>query len=242
MDARAYILHVKPWRDTSVLLEVFCRERGRLRVAARGVKGKRRSPIAGLLQAFIPLHLQLNASRDYLYLQDAEALAPGWPLSPDIALCALYCNELLLRLLPEQDSHPQLFDDYERSLQLLALSQGDDSVIANCLRQFEWALLSELGYGIALDCDEQGEPVRAGQCYRVDADIGIIGSAPVAGGFSGDDLLAFADHNWPANPTEAKRLLRLLLAAHLGSEPLHTRELWRARQVLKQLADEPAGA
>lgn len=242
MDARAYILHLKPWRDTSVLLDVFCRERGRLRVAARGVKGKKRSPLSGLLQAFIPLHLQLSRSGDYLYLTDADALATPWTLTPNTSLCALYCNELLLRLLPEQDSQPQLFDAYERSLQLLSLHHAEEAGTAVCLRQFEWALLIELGYGIALDCDDQGAAVVAGTRYQVNADSGISAAAATitaTGSFAGDDLLAWRDHNWHIHPTEAKRLLRLLLAAHLGTEPLHTRELWRARQVLKQLVDEP---
>ncbi len=239
MDSRAYILHVRPWRDTSVLMDVFCRERGRLRVAARGVKGRKRSPLAGLLQAFAPLHIQLNRHHDYLYLTDADLLAPAWPLLADAGLCALYCNELLMRLLPEQDSHEALFDVYESSLQQLSHGAVDESQTAQVLRTFEWALLAELGYGIALETDEQGEPLRPGHRYQVHAERGIFVADMPTGSFLADDLLAFAAHNWSHQPVEAKRLLRLLLAAHLGPQPLHTRELWRARQVLKQLADEP---
>lgn len=237
MDSRAYILHIKPWRDTSVLMDVFCRERGRLRVAARGIKGKKRSPLSGLLQPFVPLHIQLNRRRDYFYLTDADALAAAWSLPADSGLCALYCNELLLRLLPEQDSHGLLFDCYERSLQQLSLVDSD-SMAAAILRAFEWSLLSDLGYGIALDMDEQGEMLQPDVRYQVHAERGIYRAESLTNSFRGDDLLAFATHNWQQQPTEAKRLLRLLLAAHLGSQPLHTRELWRARQVLKQLADE----
>lgn len=263
MDSRAYLLHSRPWRETSVLLDVFCHERGRLRVAARGIKGKRRSPLTGVLQAFTPLHLQLNLSRDYYYLTDAEPLAPAWPLAVDSSLCALYCNELLMRLLPERDSHPTLYDHYERTLQQLSQAGGRDPATAICLREFEWLLLTELGYGIALDCDETGAALQRGARYRLDVERGIYrgtrgasetkgsSEAGAPGGtndpnesrdpdsFAADDLLAFAAHNWAQQPQEAKRLLRQLLAAHLGPEPLHTRELWRSRQVLKQLVDDP---
>lgn len=242
MDSRAYILHLTPWRDTSVLMDVLCRERGRLRVAARGIKGKKRSPMAGVLQAFVPLHIQLNQRRDYFYLTDADALAPAWSLPGDAALCALYCNELLLRLLPERDGHDSLFDCYERSLQALSAAAADESQTGPVLRSFEWALLSELGYGIALDCDEAGNALAPACRYQVHPEQGILPADAAHVSFLGSDLLAYADHNWSHQPTEAKRLLRLLLAAHLGTKPLQTRELWRARQVLKQLADEPVVA
>ena len=238
MDSRAYILHVKPWRDSSVLMDVFCRERGRLRVAARGIKGKKRSPLAGLLQPFVPLHIQLSRRHDYFYLNDADALAVAWALPADAGLCALYCNELLLRLLPEQDSHDSLFDCYERCLQALSEPTADEPQLAHVLREFEWALLTELGYGIALDCDETGDELRATGRYQVHAERGIHAAEVLNGSFLGRDLQAFAQHNWSHQPAEAKRLLRLLLAAHLGAQPLQTRELWRARQLLKQLADE----
>lgn len=239
MDSRAYILHLTSWRDTSVLMDVLCRERGRLRVAARGIKGKKRSPMAGVLRAFVPLHIQLNQRRDYYYLTDADALAPAWSLPGDAALCALYCNELLLRLLPEHDGHDSLFDCYERSLQALSVAAADEAQSGPVLRTFEWALLSELGYGIALDCDETGNTLLPDRRYQVHPEHGILPVEAAQTGFLGSDLLAFADHNWTHQPSEAKRLLRLLLAAHLGTKPLQTRELWRARQVLKQLADEP---
>lgn len=239
MDSRAYILHVKPWRDSSVLMDVFCRERGRLRVAARGVKGKKRSPLTGLLQAFVPLHIQLNQRRDYYYLTDADALAVPWLLPADSSLCALYCNELLIRLLPEQDGHPDLFDLYEQTLQRLSVQSGDESATALTLRQFEWALLTDLGYGIALDSDEEGQAVSSAMRYQVHPERGIHCAESSPGSFAGADLLAWAEQRWQQQSQEAKRLLRLLLAAHLGATPLHTRELWRARQVLKQLADEP---
>lgn len=240
MDSRAYVLHLKPWRDTSILMDVFCRDRGRLRVAARGIKGKKRSPLAGTLQAFVPLQIQLNQRRDFFYLVDADTLAPAWPLPADSGLCALYCNELLLRLLPEQDGHEALFDSYEHCLQQLGQHAGNDARSANVLRVFEWALLTELGYGIALGYDENGAPLQPGQRYQVHTERGISINNLDSGSYLADDLLAFADHNWQHQPAEAKRLLRALLAAHLGPEPLHTRELWRARQVLKQLADETA--
>lgn len=241
MDSRAYILHLTPWRDTSVLMDVLCRERGRLRVAARGIKGRKRSPLAGLLQPFVPLHIQLNRRRDYYYLTDADALARPWSLVADAGLCALYCNELLLRLLPEHDGHDSLFDAYERSLQALSVA-ADEPQSARVLRTFEWTLLSELGYGIALDTDEDGVTLQPEQRYQVHPERGIHLADVQNGSFLGRDLLAFADHNWAQQPAEAKRLLRQLLASHLGPKPLQTRELWRARQVLKQLADEGAAA
>jgi DNA repair protein RecO (recombination protein O) len=149
-------------------------------------------------------------------------------LRGDRLFSGLYLNELLVRLLHRNDSHPTLFAAYDRALQALESSASVDAV----LRQFELTLLDELGYGFDPGLDAvSGEAIQAANWYRYEPGIGLVAASEGGRGsavFSGEDLLAIAsgDYGGPAR-LAAKRLLREALAAHLGGEPLRSRELFR---------------
>lgn len=237
-----YVLHSRPWRESSLLLDVFSAERGRLRISARGVKGRKRSPLAGLLQPFVPLRLQCRTAHDYLHLQQAELSGVPLNLQDEAGLCGLYVNELLMRLLPEQDAHPELFVAYSRVLHALALAVDETA-----LRRFEWALLGALGYAVDLQADADGERFRAGAQYRLDPHAGWVymasGSvastgAAASAAASGEALLTLADGDWSQQAPLVKRMMRRLLDAHLGDKPLATRELWQTRKLLRDLAGD----
>lgn len=173
--ALAVTLHVRPYRETSVLLDTWLREQGRYAVIARGVRvaGKARrhaelSPLALNL-------LELAGSGAVLSLRSHDTQRQ-FPLSGPLALrSALYLNELLLRLLPEHDPHPDLFDQYIDTL-------GDWSAhpewtaidYACCLRRFECALLDELGYGLVWDMTVDGEALDPDASYQVDPEQGVL--------------------------------------------------------------------
>ena len=74
LDA-VFVLHHRPWRDTSRMLDVFTREHGRLMLFARGVRGPR-SRSASLLQPFVPLLASWTGSGETAQLTQVEA-APG---------------------------------------------------------------------------------------------------------------------------------------------------------------------
>lgn len=222
----AYVIHSRPYRDSSALLDVFTAEYGRIGLVARGARRQsRRGGSAALLQPFIPLLLSFSGRAQLKSLVATEA-APGvFALRGERLFSGLYLNELLVRLLHRNDAHPALFAAYDQALHALAGSTAVDAV----LRRFELTLLDELGYGF--DPGVEGgssEPIHASRWYCYEPGVGLVDGARGGSVFSGADLLAIAagDFSGSARPA-AKRLLREALAAHLGAEPLRSRELFR---------------
>ncbi len=227
----AYILHSRPYRDSSVLLEVLTAEYGRISLVARGARRRSRGGSGGaLLQPFIPLLLSFSGRTDLKNLIATEAAGGRSPCVGERMFSGLYLNELLVRLLHRHDPHPQLFAAYGATLE--ALAQGDE--IDDILRRFEFALLAELGYGFELDLDgSSGEAVLPEAWYHYHPDHGLVARGAVADpaqpAFRGADLLAIAANDFSgAARLTAKRLLRLVLAQQLGDAPLRSRELFRA--------------
>lgn len=235
MDALpALVLHRRPWQESSLLLDVFTRDFGVVKICARGVRGKKRSQWSSCLQNFVPLVVQCKTKGEWWHLVEVDPAGAPITLRNDAQLCAHYCTELLLRLLQPHDPHPFIFQHYLSTL--LLLSDGQDN--ASALRQFEWDMLSELGYGMALQFDHAGDVIDAKKMYRFH-DQGLWPVVlPTEYDFSGHDLLQLADKNWSQAAVSAKRLLRLMLQPHLGSEPLRTREMWRQYEALKKVAEE----
>lgn len=228
----AYILHSRPYRDSSLLLEVLTAEQGRISLVARGARRKTRGGSGGaLLQPFIPLLLSFSGRSELKNLTAREAAGRPLVLRGEWMFSGLYLNELLMRLLHRYDPHPRLFAAYAATIGALA----DDGEIDGILRRFELTLLGELGYGFDLDRDgRSGDAVRTDAWYHYHADYGLVAAGPAVDpdrpAFKGADLLAMAagDFGGAARPT-ARRLLRLVLALQLGDAPLHSRDLFRAQ-------------
>ncbi len=225
----AFVLHRKPYRETSLLLEAFAVDGGRIGLVARGARrGKGGSQ--ALLQPFVPLLLSWSGHGDLLTMTGVEARGALRPLTGTALISAFYLNELLLRLLQRHDPHPELFAAYEATLQRLA---ADGSTQEWTLRLFEKALLQELGYGLLLDHDAaSGAPVQPDRryCYHLQQGPLDEPDLPCAGvPVSGATLIALdrEDGYDAAILGEAKQLMRGALAQHLGSRPLRSRELFR---------------
>lgn len=227
----SYILHSRPYRDSSMLLEVLTAELGRISVVARGARRKSRGGSSGaLLQPFTPLLLSFSGRTELKNLHATESAGLPRNLRGERLFSGLYLNELLVRLLHRHDPHPQLFAAYGTTLEALA----GGATVDDSLRRFEFMLLEELGYGFSLDLDGlSGEAVQPGGWYHYHPDWGLVarGAAvdPGQPAFAGADLLCMSggDFGGAARST-AKRLLRLVLATHLGEVPLRSRELFRA--------------
>jgi len=223
-DEVGYVLHRRPYGETSLLVDLFARGGGRLRLVARGARRDR----AG--QPFTELAVAWSGRGQLKTLARAEPVPASCPPLGGRALyLGLYLNELLLRLLPEGDPHPRLYDRY-RSL-LAELAAGIEA--EPLLRRFELALLEELGYGLVLDRTAAGDPVRPEADYHYVDSTGVVaaGALPPGRGAAlrGAHLLAIAaaDYRDPEVRRSAKRLLRAALAEHLGPRPLRSRELFR---------------
>lgn len=224
---RALILHRRPYRDTSLLVEAFSCEHGRVGLVARGAN-RGRGRLRGLLRPFAPLLLSWSGRGELLTLTGAEEQQQALWLPAGRLLSGLYLNELLIALLARHDPHPLLFDDYWQALNGLADAEDEESV----LRRFEVRLLARLGYGLQLEREADGDaPIQAGQTYRYVLEQGPLSAATGADGItiSGHSLLALArgDLTEPEVLREAKRLTRAALATHLD-KPLRSRALLSA--------------
>ncbi len=220
-----FVLHRTPFRESSLLLEVFTPS-GRLGLVARGGRGKR-SRIAAIVQPFVPLWLSWTGQGDLATLAHVELRPPPLSLTGRALFTAFYVNELLLRLTSRHDPQPELFEHYQWLLWQLVAGAEEWT-----LRRFEVVLLAELGYGLLLHCDGDGRPLRPDSryCYHLErGPLPLQGEAPCPLTISGETLLALDGHSPPqlGAEREAKRLLRAVIHHHLGGRPLRSRELFR---------------
>jgi len=229
----AYVLHTRPYRDTSLLVEIFSHDYGRLGLVARGVRSGK-SRYANMLQPFTPLLLSWSGQGELVTLSGAETAGVPPRLTGELLLSGFYLNELLMRLLQRGDAHPVLFETYITSLASLA-EQAEQEPI---LRQFEYRLLQEIGYGLVLDHDVMNDAaIDPAARYNFLPDRGPIRSTGQEEDgiiVQGRTLLAIAsdDYSQPEVRQEAKRLMRAALAVHLGDRPLKSRELFQQQRSL----------
>ena len=239
-DQHAFVLHAYAYRETSLIVEAMTAGYGRVALVARGAK-RPRSELRGVLQAFQPVSLSWAGSGELKTLIRAEWLG-GLPLvSGSALLCGFYLNELLLKLLPREDAHPQLFREYESALARLAT--GADQ--APVLRQFELRLLAELGYALPLTHEvDTGEPVDPAARYYYAFERGPRLTVAEPGRrypqVRGATLLALADLDFgeAGAAAEAKRLMREVLDHYLEQRAVFSRRVVRDLRSLDEENNE----
>lgn len=230
-NAQGYVLHSRPWRETSLIVEAFTREHGRVGLVARGVR-RTRSRLRGLLLPFRPLLLSWSGRGELPTLTGADTENRAGVLRGRSLFSGFYLNELMLKLLPRNDAHPELFDDYRGAVDALC----EDGSLDRVLRTFEKRLLDALGYGPTLDRTvDTGAPVSPGKRYRYVPERGPVEGEGRADGdgplVSGRTLLALAGGHLGAESddrerAEARRLMRAILAPYLGPGALGSRQLF----------------
>lgn len=222
-----YLLHHRPFRDTSRILDVLTRDHGRIAVVARGSRGSR-SRLAGVLRPFLPLRVSWVARTDLGTLTGAEAAGAPADLRADALLSAYYVNELLLFFLHRDDPQPEIFSLYGSVISSLAGGTG----VAATLRDFELDLLGLLGYAVSLD-QEAGtqEAVVADRYYDYRIEQGPVtvdrSDGPLV--FRGAQLQAIGARQFDDEDIlrAANRLLRELISFHLGGKELKSRKVLR---------------
>lgn len=222
----AFVLHSYPFRETSLVVEVFSRQHGRVPLMARGAR-RPKSALRGLLMSFQPLELSWFGKHELRTLHSAEWIGGQPQLQGTALMCGFYLNELLLNLTARDDPHEILFDYYRLTLQRL-IQEVDH---ASTLRCFEKHLLQELGYALLL-AQEAGtdKPIEKDKNYRYILELGAIpDESDSTGGLliSGKTLqdIAADDYTDVNTARQGKQLMRMLLNHHLGGVVLHTREL-----------------
>ena len=142
----AYILHHRPFRDSSQILDVLTRDHGKIALVARGSRGAK-SKLRGVLRPFLPLHVSWVARSDLGTLTGAESAGLPVDLRGDATLSAYYMNELLINFLHRHDPQAEIFELYAETLAAL----GRQDTVAGVLRRFEIELLGLLGYALSME-------------------------------------------------------------------------------------------
>jgi len=221
-----YLLHHRPWRDTSRILEVFTREHGRLTLFARGVRGPN-AKLAPVLQSFQLLLLSFSGRGEAAQLTGAERAAPAVALPQACLLAGFYLNELLLKLTTRHDPLPELFEHYHGTLEQLR----GGAALEPCLRVFEKRLLEVLGYGLDLATEARsGLPLEPAAYYDFQPGVGFVPAPGGARALRGHSLLSLARESLHGEREleDARRILQAALGACLEGRPLATRQVARA--------------
>lgn len=219
------VLHHRPYRDTSVLLELFALGHGRVGAIARGVRTEK-SRWAGALQAFRPLLVSWSGRGELVNVNAVEENGPALFLAGTALTCGFYVNELLLRLLQRNDPHAALYEVYWQAIR--RLGEGAEPDVT--LRVFEKQLLQELGYGLQLEHSaDRGTPIEPDARYSYEIERGPVAYNERSYGVSvqGATLISLAHNDLRDDIArrESKHLMRAVLGHYLGDKPLHSREL-----------------
>lgn len=226
----AYVLHRRPFQNSSLLVDFFTLDYGRVKAVAKGAR-REKSRYRSFLQLFTPVLVSFSGRSEVKTVTGMETQLAPISLRGERLFSGLYVNELLVRLLHNQEEHAGLYKAYQQAL----LSLQGDTAVETVLRRFELGLLGELGYGINLqhDCQSHAE-IRADLSYRFIPDVGFSHADSDPGEdntqdlFLGAHLIALDNMQLqdPDASRAAKRLLRQALAQHLGDKPLTSRSLF----------------
>lgn len=228
LSESAFVLHARPWRETSLLVEVLGEAHGRIGLVARGMSGPKRHAQRAALQPLQWVRIEAVQRGELAQLRAVEALDLAPALHGEAALAGFYLNELVLRLAPRGEPQPQLYAAYREARARLG---GAD--LAWSLRRFERDLLEALGFGLPLDTDGDGRPLDPAARYLLDPEHGPRRLLSERGGqareaaATGRALLALAADVRPDDEDLAglRRALRPVLVHHLGGRGLKSWEL-----------------
>ncbi|KRG61766.1 hypothetical protein ABB26_17935 [Stenotrophomonas humi] len=228
-DQPAYVLHARPWRETSLLVEVLTWEHGRLGLLARGVQGPKKQALRAALQPLQSIHFDAVMGGELAQLRRAESQDVAPRLHGNAMLAGFYMSELVMRLAPRNDPSPELYTAYGTLRDRLELPGN----LAWSLRCFERDLLEALGVGFDWTCAADGEAVDPAARYQLDPTQGPLrqlserSSAERRGLATGAALLALAEDRLPAAADLASLRLqmRAVLLHHLGGRGLKSWEM-----------------
>jgi len=232
----AYVLHSRPFSDSSLIVDCLTPDFGRISLLAKGARAAK-SRQRNLLQPFLPLSVSWQGKSALKTLIGVETQSLRLPLQGKSLYCGFYLNELLVRLLPELDAMPEILSIYQQVLEALSLPSAEGSGFEVVLRRFERQLLQLLGYEINFLYEAlSAEPINTHAHYRYEPEQGFV---RVDGNltraelgrvmlFQGEQVLALAAHDYkqPTTLYAAKCVMRLALQPLLGRKPLQSRKLF----------------
>lgn len=225
---RGFVLHRREYSETSLLVDFFTENNGRITLLAKGAR-RPRSPLKAVLQPFTPLLLRWTGKGELKTLTKAEPASLTLPMNTLALYSGFYVNEVLTRVLENQTAYPELFQYY---LQCVTQLATQPERIEPILRTFEFRTLKALGYAVNFThCAATGDEIDAKMTYQFRANEGFVASLLQNNQtFLGRDLLAFEQLDFSDKSVQqsAKRFTRLALKPYLGSQPLKSRELFQS--------------
>ncbi|MBF7075063.1 DNA repair protein RecO [Glaciecola sp. MH2013] len=232
-----YVLHRRPYRETSLLVDFFTEQNGRVSAVAKGARGGK-SDRKSLLQPMQNLNFELSGRSALRNLGRVESNARPKALAQQALFCAFYLNEVLNRALPEAEPFKRLYAQYELSLDNLQ-SQSTTAALFQLepiLRNFEFVLLEELGYAPDFLYDTQNESeIKPEKSYTLLNEIGFCEASPQqAHAIRGKDILNIHSQDWDSDALKAaKKISRIALRPILGEKPIKSRELFMAKPTIQ---------
>lgn len=225
-----FLLHSIPYRETSLLVDLFSKNYGRIRCVAKGFRKPNKRGISRVIFPYSEHHFSWQGRGELKTLISADPIQSPVFLNQESLFTGLYVNELLFRLLHEYDAHEHLYLRYAAFMLQIA-NEGPDEVM---LRQLEMTLLDELGYGLVLDSDSNsGTPLAADKLYQYIPEQGLVEALnqyrQPQGTYRGEDIMAMEQGDFSERSVmkTAKQLLRSVINFYLDGRQLHSRELYR---------------
>lgn len=240
-----FVLHKRAYRETSLIVDFFTHEFGRVSAVAKGARGASKSERKSLLQSFQLLEFELSGRSQLKNLGRIEGKQSALNLQGKALYCGFYVNEILTRALPESEPSPALFAQYQKTLfKLKSLMQTECkkinliALIEFVLREFEFSLLSELGYLPDFEYEAQtGALISSGQSYSFTPNIGFeICHKDLKNAISGEHLIAIGNGHFNVEQNDsaegvamrkaAKTICRKAIVELIGNKPIKSRELF----------------
>jgi len=220
-----YVLHTYPFKETSLIVEIFSKEFGRISLVAKGAR-RPKSALRGMLQSFQALEASWSGNGELKTLYAIDWCEQYLPMTGNALICGFYLNELLLRLLPKEDNYESLFNFYHTTMERLS----KNLTIGITLRKFELKLLLELGYEVALKVDANSKEIQADKTYYYEAEFGAFEKLRTEKSIkvAGQTLIDMGNNNFGSAATElqSKNLMRFLINYYLGDKPLNSKQLF----------------
>ena len=219
-NTQAFLIHRRMYQGSSLLLDFFTKDSGRLRLIARGARKSKTS-----LQMFQCLSISFKGKGELKSLSQWEVDDQPRRLLGDDLILAMYANELILRLLPENDEYPETFNSYWAFL--ANLNALDSSEKEYALRNFENQMLEDLGYGLDFRFDINDEHIKEDLHYEFIEHQGF--NKNINGAIPGKALVSLSKQETITDPiqlTILKKMNRKRLKSLLGDKPLKSKELF----------------
>ena len=108
-DHNIYILHTYPFKETSLIVEALSENFGRISLLAKGAR-RPRSLLRGYLQPFQMIQATWSNVSDLKTLYNVEWNSKYLGLKNQALICGFYMNELIMKLLPKDESSNDFFN------------------------------------------------------------------------------------------------------------------------------------